>query len=188
MQITRTDLTPKTASASSFALIGLLVGAAVGVKFADIDQQVPDWLLHHRALLTHGLVVPFLLGLWGWLTKHQLARGLTIGFCVTNAVHLSFDLFPRAWWGYALIHIFVWPLPPVLSWLWIAVSITLCLYLARFFVRTIWDLTISALGIISGFVAYAHEGFFFPLIAFLIAGTLAFLIPFPSRMRLNDGK
>ena len=173
----RIDLTPQTRTEVYLSCIGLLFGAVIGMKFADIDQRIPDWLLYHRAILTHGLIVPALLG-WGvWRTKHQTIRGLTIGFCMTNAVHLSFDLFPRAWWGHALIHIFAWALPPLLSWLWIAISIVLCVYLARLFVRTFWDVLVSGLGILMGFGVSAHEGLLLPLLAFMIAGILAFLLP-----------
>ena len=176
---------PRTVIESLVALLGLVLGAAVGIKFADIDQYVPNILLHHRALLTHGLLASLFLGWMCLRTRHQelhqALRGLTIGFSMTNAVHLSFDLFPRGWWGYALIHIFVWALPPVLSWLWIASSIVVCIYIARFFVRTIWDMLIPAAGMIMGVTAHAHEGLIFPLIALFLGGIVAFLIPFPFR-------
>jgi len=173
----RTDLTPQTGTEVYLSCLGLLLGTVVGLKFADIDQRVPNWLLYHRDILTHGLIVPMLLS-WGvWRTKHQTVRGFTIGFCLTNAVHLSFDLFPRAWWGHALIHLFGWTFPPVLSWCWIAISMVLCVYLARFFIRTFWDVLVSGLGILIGFGVSAHEGLLLPLLAFLIAGILAFLFP-----------
>ena len=61
-------------------LIGLVAGAKIGIKFADIDQRFPDWLLHHRALLTHGAIVPMLLAGMAALSQIQLIRGFTMGF------------------------------------------------------------------------------------------------------------
>lgn len=173
----KSDLTPQNTAALSASILGLLVGISIGVKFADIDLRFPEWLLHHRALLTHGCIVPLLLSWAVWRTQHQMLRGFTIGFCVTNAVHLSFDLFPRAWWGHALIHIFAWALPPLFSWSWIAISIVVCLYLSRFFIRTFVDIIIAGIGIIVGFAVYIHENLFFSLTTFALAVVVAFLLP-----------
>lgn len=148
------------------ALIGLVIGARVGIKFADIDQQFPEWLLHHRALLTHGAIVPMLLGSITALTQIQLIRGFTIGFSVTNAVHLSFDLFPKAWQGYALIHFFDWSLPPLGSWLWIALGIIISLLIAYLLLSHFIDLVVAVGSVIFGFSVYADEGVLFPIIAF----------------------
>lgn len=150
-------------------LIGLVIGAKIGIKFADIDQKFPEWLLHHRALLTHGAIVPLLLASLSALTQIQIVRGFTIGFCVTNAVHLSFDLFPKAWRGYALIHFFEWPLPPVGSWLWMALGIIGSLLIAYLLWRNFIDLVVATGSIIFGFSVYAHEGVWFPAIAFCSA-------------------
>lgn len=184
----RSDLTPQTTAALSVSVLGLVFGMSIGVKFADIDLRFPEWLLHHRALLTHGCIIPLLLSWAAWRTQHQILRGFTIGFCVTNAVHLSFDLFPRAWWGHALIHISIWAFPPWLSWLWIAVSIVVCLYISRFFIRTLLDLMIAGVGIVIGFVVYIHEGILLPLSAFFLAGVVAFLLPFHTSIRNKNAR
>ena len=147
-------------------LIGLVIGAKIGIKFADIDQQFPEWLLHHRALLTHGAIVPLLLASLSAFTQVQMVRGFTIGFCVTNAVHLSFDLFPKAWRGYALIHFFDWSLSPVGSWLWIALGIVVSLLIAYLLWRNFIDLAVAVGSVIFGFSVYDHEGVWFPAIAF----------------------
>ena len=164
-------------------LMGLVIGAKLGIKFADVDQRFPEWLLHHRALLTHGAIVPLLLASITAFTQIQIIRGFTIGFCVTNAVHLSFDLFPKAWRGYALIHFFDWSLPPVGSWLWIALGIIISLLIAYLLWRTFVDLMVVVGSVIFGFSVYAHEGIWFPAIAFfssvilVLAGVSLF---FPS--------
>ena len=150
-------------------LIGLVIGAKLGIKFADIDQRFPEWLLHHRALLTHGAIVPLLLASITAFTQIQIIRGFTIGFCVTNAVHLSFDLFPKAWRGYALIHFFDWSLPPVGSWFWIALGIIISLLTAYLLWRNFLDLVVAVGSIIFGFSVYAQEGIWFPAIAFCSA-------------------
>ena len=181
MKTTHSDFTPKTAGDWWLAFIGFLFGAAVGIKFADLDLRVPAWLLYHRAALTHGVIAPGLLAWVAWRTRHQTWRGITIGFCMSNALHLSFDLFPRAWWGHALIHLFEWEFPPVLSWIWIAGSIVACVYLARLFAQTIWDIVISLGGVAAGLMIYAHEGIMFPLAALIIAGAIAFILPFPRQ-------
>jgi len=177
------DLTPRNTAALSASILGVLIGMSLGVKFADIDLRFPEWLLRHRALLTHGCLIPLLLAWTTWRTQHQSLRGCTIGFCVTNAVHLSFDLFPRAWWGHALIHVSLWAFPPWLSWLWLAASIVVCLYLSRLFMRTFSDILMSGIGIAAGFTVYAHESLFRPLIAFVLAGIIAFVLPFHPSVR-----
>ena len=175
--MTRINLTPRTGTDVYLSCLGLVFGILVGVKFADIDQRLPDWLFYHRDAVTHGFIVPVLLSWGAWRTKHQTMRGLTIGFCVANAVHLSFDLFPRAWWGHALIHLFTLRFPPVVSWVWIAGSIIACLYLARFFIRTLWDLIGAGCGIVIGLSISVHEGIVFPILTILVAGFVAFLFP-----------
>lgn len=44
----------KTAQTVWLSIVGLGFGIVIGVKFADIDLRVLDWLLSHRAHLTHG--------------------------------------------------------------------------------------------------------------------------------------
>ncbi|WP_071518205.1 hypothetical protein [Geitlerinema sp. PCC 9228] len=154
-------------------LIGLVIGAKIGIKFADIDRHFPEWLLHHRAFLTHGAIIPMLLASITTLTQIQLIRGFTIGFCVTNAVHLSFDLFPKSWRGYALIHVFDWSLPPVASWLWISLGILVSLLIAYILWRNFLDIIVTVGSIIFGFSVYAHEGIWFPAIAFFTSAILA---------------
>ena len=173
----RTGFAPQATRATWFSTIGLSLGAAIGIDLADIDLRIPDWLLSHRALLTHGGVVPVLVAGWYWISRHQMVRGLAIGFAIANAAHLSFDLFPHAWQGDALIYVFTWGLPPAISWGWIATGIVCCLYLARCLIRTIWNIVLSLGATLAGFAAYAHEGLLHPLVAFSFAGILAFLLP-----------
>ena len=111
------------------AVISLLAGLILGEWFADIDQRFD--FLTHRSILTHGLIVPLLLYSMVAGLKATPLRLFVLGFSLGLAIHLGFDLFPRAWRGYALIHVPLlgWTYP-VFSWLWIAVSMICCFYLS----------------------------------------------------------
>ena len=55
------------------------------------------------------------------------------------AVHLAFDLFPRAWKGYALVSLpFYGWMPPLVCWVWIALVGFACFYMAAKLVREWW--------------------------------------------------
>ncbi|HZP84501.1 MAG TPA: hypothetical protein VFB21_22895 [Chthonomonadaceae bacterium] len=114
------------------AIPWLLVGTAAGLKFADIDQSLP--FLTHRSILTHSCLLALIL-FWGAQKqsgqRRTAGRLTAIGFSLANAVHLSFDLFPKAWWRHALIHIpgYGWT-SPMFSWVWLLASVFLCLWLA----------------------------------------------------------
>ena len=118
----------------------VFIGAAFGVFFPDFDQTFLkiNSIIQHRSIITHSC----LLGLiFLWLSKRdqsELFRFFAVGIFIGIAVHLSFDLFPRRWWGGALIYI---PLignlrslpfdgdllPPLFSSLWILGNIWFCL-------------------------------------------------------------
>ena len=120
-----TFLQTKSAQWSMLAL-GLIIGAI----FPDIDRYLP--FLQHRSLLTHGIFIPVLLFIWvRFRPLLHWVRTLCLGFCATLATHLSFDLFPLAWKGFALIHIPGYGrMSAGFSWGWIIVSIIGCTYLA----------------------------------------------------------
>jgi hypothetical protein len=107
----------------------LLAGLVLGERFPDVDQHVG--FLVHRSVLTHGLLLPVLFYGLAVGTRATRVRLFAAGFSAGVGVHLCYDLFPKAWAGYALIHVpsAGWTYP-VVSWLWIALSITCCLYLA----------------------------------------------------------
>jgi hypothetical protein len=101
------------AGSALFALGGL-----IGLSLPDADLAF-YWLRHfgifaHRSLLTHSALVPFLL----YLAAHARTREpgpsadralplrlFVLGLCLTCALHLCFDLFPRGWNGYARVHV-----------------------------------------------------------------------------------
>ena len=108
-------------------IVFLILGVYLGLNFPDIDQRTD--LLVHRSIFTHGFIVPLFFFLFTSLITKKSLRLFLMGFVVAIAVHLSFDLFPRGWWGYALIHIpqIGWT-PKFISISWIFVSICFCIY------------------------------------------------------------
>ena len=81
--------------AFSIALLSLLIGLALGERFPDVDQHTG--LLVHRSVFTHGPLLPLLLFLLTSGIKRPVPiRLFALGFSVAVAVHLCFDLFPKA--------------------------------------------------------------------------------------------
>jgi hypothetical protein len=163
-----------TAGASTAWLV--LIGAAVGAKFPDIDQHTT--LLVHRSILTHGLLLPLLLfGLTiSW--RQYAIRALTIGFGAASAVHLCFDLYPRAWYGHALIHVpgYGW-VSPLASQLWIVLSIIGTLYGVCLLLSSLLEIILAGGSAAIGFMLYAHEGVFGPLLTLLGALVIVMVLP-----------
>ena len=91
--------------------------------------------------------------------------------CLGFVVHLAFDLFPRAWTGYALISIpgYGW-LPSVVSCGWIAVSALLCAYWAARLARGLLESAGLVLGAVGIFIVAApgENSLVGPLIAALV--------------------
>ena len=79
------------------------VGAWVGLKLPDVDQRTD--LLLHRSIITHGPLVPLVLFLLLRNMRRTWVRVLPMSVCLGFVVHLAFDLFPKAWYGYALISV-----------------------------------------------------------------------------------
>jgi hypothetical protein len=102
----------------SHALV--VLGAAIGAVVPDVDQAIP--YLVHRSGLTHSILPALLLGRF---FGPRLGAGALVG----TAVALSDDLFPRAYQGFALIHlpflgrIGLWTIP----WLWLNVALSFLL-------------------------------------------------------------
>ena len=92
----------------------LPIAAYIGLKLPDINQQVG--FLLHRSIITHGPLFPLLAYIFA-TTEHPVPRRFALGACGGLAVHFAFDLFPRAWQGYALVSLPVYGwMPPVVSW------------------------------------------------------------------------
>ena len=116
------------------ALMALGLGLYVGEWFPDVDQKTS--LLLHRSILTHGLLLPLTVYLVASRIQFRIVRWLAMGVNLGVAVHLAFDLFPRAWKGYALVSLpFYGWMPPLVSWVWIALVGFACFYMAAKLVR-----------------------------------------------------
>ena len=95
----------------------------LGLVAPDVDQRLP--FLTHRSLLTHG---PWFAMLGTWLAQKSRSRSvmqLIVGsFAIGLAFHFAADLFPKAWIGFALVHVPVWGrLPPAASVCWLIGSL-----------------------------------------------------------------
>ncbi len=160
------------------ALLLLPLGIAVGLNLPDLDHKVG--FLVHRSIVTHGFLLPLLV-FWAARTQEKLMiRFLSIGLSLSMVAHLCFDLFPKAWIGFALISI---PLygrtSPLFSWLWIAGSIVFCLYLALLFIKNLWDtIVVVASSVVSfGFCAVSEAVFWPALIAIILATFITLMLP-----------
>ena len=163
-------------------IILLLLALLLGLNLPDLDHQVS--FLVHRSILTHGFLVP--LGLFLAVHKEKMtsARFFSMGFSLAAVTHLCFDLFPRAWKGFALISIPFWGRSSALfSWLWISLSIIVCLYLTFVLIQTLVDivLVLGSLGL--AFIYYASsQPIFWPaLITLLVTVGITLVLPVNSR-------
>ena len=86
-----------------FGFAALVVGLAVGNWFPDVDQKTD--LLVHRSIVTHGPLLPIIVVGVASVMRTTPLRWVALGLAVGLAVHLSFDLFPKGWSGFALISV-----------------------------------------------------------------------------------
>ena len=96
-------------------------GAAIGIKFADVDLA-PVFGLAHRSAWTHG---PFAARLVLYLAStYPIMYWFAVGFLPMHAIHLFADMFPRNWKGGAMIKLnpIKRQLAPVLSFAWLGYS------------------------------------------------------------------
>ena len=137
-------------------LPALLLGLFLGEKYPDIDQKLE--FLQHRSILTHGLLVPAALYFFAATTRSAPFRWAIIGASLGIAAHLAFDLFPRAWSGYALVSVplYGW-MPAPFSWTWVAGSSLACSYLAAKLVHGCWEAGLWTVAVIAAFT-HAAQG------------------------------
>jgi predicted neutral ceramidase superfamily lipid hydrolase len=140
-------------------LILMVLCAEISFKLPDVDQQlrdeIPSKILLHRSILTHNFVFALLVYWAAIWRKSFTVRLLTYTAGLATAVHLSFDLFPRAWQGFAIIHIPVLGRSsPLFSQIWIALSIVVCLYLVLSLIQTSREVAIVAVCFVLLFVFY----------------------------------
>ena len=162
-------------------------GAWAGLKLPDVDQRTD--LLLHRSILTHGPLVPLIVYILVRKARRLSVRAFPMFLCLGFVVHLSFDLFPRAWMGYALtsLPVYGW-LPAMVSIVWMATSALLCAFWASRLVRGMQEAPLLIFGVLAIF-AYAapnEASLIGPLIAvlgLLAVGATASLFRGPGNTR-----
>ena len=163
-------------------LVALLVGLSGGNWFPDIDQKTG--LLLHRSIVTHGPLVPLIVFAGASGTRSTWLRWFALGVTLGVAVHLSFDLFPNGWSGFALISVptYGWT-APWFSWTWITVSMVTCTYLGLRLARNWLDgsLFMSSLIAAFGYIAVGEEPVWRPALALAVVTTIS-LAPFVRRL------
>ena len=179
-------------------VILLIVAVRIGLKLPDIDQKVS--FLSHRSLLTHGMWLPLLLFFarrdrratrHAWLDP--MLRLFIIGLSLSLAVHLCFDLFPRAWRGFALIKApFYGSTGASFSQLWIGASCILGVYLALLLIKHVWELMVGGVALPLAFTQHVsehpHEQNLAALLALLVATALALALPSNAARWLRQWK
>ncbi len=163
------------------SLIALGIAAYIGLKLPDIDQQVG--FLLHRSIITHGPLFPLAAFVLGQV-DNPLPRRFGMGLALGYTVHLAFDLFPRSWQGYALISIpgYGW-IPSIASWIWIALTVLLCMVLAIKLYRHWGDglVLVVALPTVFVFASGRETAFWLPMVATVVSLVIAIWAIKPTR-------
>lgn len=144
--------------AAKLALV-LGLGFSLGLTMADIDLA-PPLPIRHRSFWTHGPLFPLLL--WYLDQSNDWVRLFSLAFLPGFALHLSYDMFPKAWRGNACISFHPVPghLPGILSfmYLWSGVIVALGVELLLLeHPRYILVILIVLLGVGISFKHYMHK-------------------------------
>jgi hypothetical protein len=154
---------------------------AAGLNLPDLDHRVS--FLVHRSMVTHSFFFPLFLFLAVPKKEKAALRFLSMGFSLSIVTHLCFDLFPKVWAGFALISIPVYGrTSPLFSWLWVAGSIVVCLYLALLLIENLGDvIMVASSAVVSFGLCAATAGVFWPaLIALVVATLITLMLPSSS--------
>jgi hypothetical protein len=161
-------------------LAALAFGVLLGIQLPDADLWLFFLSGQHRSILTHSPLIPYGLYLaaqgrgpwWRWGA---------VGLATAFAAHLAYDVFPRAWYGAALVKVpLLGQMNPTLSLLILMGGVVGCWYLALLLTANRRDLNIVLL---AGFVAFvvsgvrSGESWFLPLLALAAGLFLASLLP-----------
>ena len=111
----------------------LILSFLLGLAFPDVDQMFQS-LLGHRSILTHSILLPYLLYIY-LEKKEPRVKTILIGLLLGIGLHLSADLHPKSWIGFALIklpfNISIGGLSPI----WIGINAIAALYAAAYFLN-----------------------------------------------------
>ena len=157
-----------------FGFVALVVGLSAGNWFPDVDQHTS--LLSHRSIITHGPLVPLIVVSLASATRTIPLLWFALGLAIGVAVHLSFDLFPKDWSGFALISVpgYGWS-APWFSGTWIAISMVFCAYLAIKLIRNGLDGFILTMSLFCafGYISIGEDTFWRPVVALTVAAAIA---------------
>ncbi len=161
------------------------LGVILGLGLPDIDSTIR--FLVHRSIVTHNFLWP-LIPFWvakGHRTSPTRVRLFAMGLAIALAAHFSFDLFPRGWQGFALIHIPVYGRTEALfSWLWFALSLLVCVYIAISLIKQLFDVALLTAGSLVVFALMGSaEPFGRPLAALAVAIIVVSAVDWPKLMR-----
>lgn len=150
-----------------FYLINLaliLLCIEIALWFPDIDQKnmikksVLSDIIVHRSILTHNALIPVLLYAFTFWRKHIIARLYPMATGAAVAVSLAYDLFPKSWRGYAMIHVPVrGRTSELFSQLWLVLSIVICLYIVALSIQRAPEIVIAIAALILVFGYYGTE-------------------------------
>ena len=116
-----------------YFLVFLISSFFIGLAFPDVDQMFQS-LLGHRSILTHSILLPYLLYIY-LEKKEPRVKTILIGLLLGIGLHLSADLHPKSWIGFALIklpfNISIGGLSPI----WIGINAIAALYAAAYFLN-----------------------------------------------------
>lgn len=183
-----------------------LFAGAVALHLPDLDQRlflVP--LVVHRSAVFHSALLPLLFlqaviaagrthpegPIYSHPHANPVPRLVGIGVGAALAAHFCFDLLPRYWYGFALVHFPVYGrLSPALSFAWLAGSALVCLWAVCCLLRRRFDLglAIACAGASYGYLAYREPTkAVYALLALSACAAIAFLLPRFGFGKMPDG-
>lgn len=160
------------------SLVVLVGGLAIGLSLADVDHIF--FFLGHRSFITHSVLLPVLAYLLIKQPGREWLQIGVVGLSLGMAIHLSFDMFPVGWRGYALIHIsFVGYLNSTLSMLWILGNTVACGYLGLVLLkRGEAAITLAAAAVTASLMwGVGASTSIWPLLVLTLAMAVATLLP-----------
>tara|TARA_Y100000590_G_C15614664_1_gene975253 strand:+ start:105 stop:1373 length:1269 start_codon:yes stop_codon:yes gene_type:complete len=110
-----------------------ITSSAIFLFVAFVTVSIPDWdqytnILLHRSAITHSILIPFLLDKLSSKYSEKKYSIIISSIYFAFLVHLSGDLFPNSWRGFALISFPIIGWIGILSPLWIFANIIGCAY------------------------------------------------------------
>lgn len=178
---------------SLIGLAAVMVGLGIGMKIADIDFILP--LTKHRSFVTHGVFFPLMLfalttefgqnlleqalsnEMSSTIEKANVVGYFVSSFCLTYAIHLVFDMYPKKWHGIAKIHTPIGRMPGLFSWLWLGIGAIASLWVIFVLLESDLEWMIAGAVMLFTFfeVSKKEESTWLPLLTLIGVAFLSFL-------------